>query len=79
MRLEHEDFILLASLLGCHTNGSEGTPMHRLADKLLNYADRTGNAHKVKPLPLEYSTEHPYGKRVMFTWETAAKDDVTLS
>jgi hypothetical protein len=48
--LTHEDLIILARLLGCHTTGDG--ELARVADKLMDYAVRTypGGYAALKPL-----------------------------
>lgn len=68
--LEHEEVIYLARLLGNHLSGYN-TPLDRIADKLMGYAERTGNwsvddDKSLLPLKLEIVTHPFYEDRVMF-------------
>ena len=69
-KLEHDDLILLARLLANHLTGLE-SPLDRVASKLLNYAERTGewsayDQASLPPLNLAVTTPHPYRTRLMF-------------
>lgn len=69
MVLEHDDLILLARLLGNHLTGVK-TPLTRIADKLLDYAERTGEFNPLsntdlRPLPIEASDSRFYPNRLI--------------
>lgn len=68
MPLDHDDLILLARLLGHHTNGDAYTKLSKVADKLLGYVDRMteGGSHALEPLDLRLRTCSLYPERVMF-------------
>lgn len=68
--LEHDDMILLARLLCNHLTGTN-TPLDKVADKLLTYAENTRewdayDPHSLPALNIALTPEHPYGKRLMF-------------
>lgn len=68
--LEHHEMIYLARLLGNHLTGIN-TPLTRIADKLMGYAENTGewdvhSATSLPPLNLEPPAKNYYGSRVMF-------------
>lgn len=68
MPLDHEDLILLARLLGHHTNGDAYTKLSKVADKLLGYVDRAtpGGSHALEPLDLQLRPCSLYPERIMF-------------
>lgn len=63
--LTHEEYILLARLLGHHLVGNSNQPLERLAHKLLDYAERNGE--QVVPLQLSEATVHGHPMRIGFS------------
>ena len=42
MKLEHEELVVLARLLGHHVGGTGTDPLDQIAEKLFEYAERMG-------------------------------------
>jgi hypothetical protein len=68
MTLDHDDLILLARLIGHHTNDRSESKLDKLGNKLLEYAERAhpGGADALEPLDLRLNPCPLYPKRVMF-------------